>query len=272
MLITSWLGRLTRTFECAFSKSISRRTRRRHPTALRFLTNSQIECLEDRALLSAVVGASIDVASHRLLIFDPSTGTQTGLVTIPNSSSNSDIVISPDGTFAYVSNFNERQIYVVDLGTKALATGVNPIPVATQAEDLAITPDGKYLLVVDGSGLNPIVVVDTATRATASTLSDGIGHSAVDVTAAGDVLVGTVNNGTTRRYLIDGAGQLSFTGQTISNGGQNVTAAPNGVTAIEAGGSAITSFAISGMSPTATVSPGGNLQSFALSPDGSKLY
>jgi hypothetical protein len=272
MLLTSWLSGVCRSVSSMRPFTGPRSPVRRRDTTLRRLANSLIEGLEDRSLLSAVVGASIDVASHQLLIFDPTTGTQTGQVAIPNGAQNSDIVISPDGNFAYVSVFQEQKVYVVDLNTKSLASGTNPIAVATPAEDLAITPDGKYLLVVDGGNISPIVVVDTATRATVSVTNDGIGHSAVEVTANGDVLVGSVNNGTTRHYQIDGAGQLSFTGQSISSGGQNVIAAPNGVSGIEADSTSITSFAISSMSSVSHISPGGNVQSLVLSPDGSKLF
>lgn len=279
MIISSWLAQLARSVSNTFAAKSQRRLHRRLSLHSRISVrgshrgfSTTVEGLEDRSLLSAVVGAAIDAATHQLLIFDPASGTQTGLVTIPSSAQKSDIAISPDGSLAYVSVFQEQKVYVVDLATNSLASGTNPISVATPAEDLVVTPDGKYLLVVDGSGVNPIVVVDTATRSTVSVLNDGLGHSAVDVTAAGDVLVGSVNNGTTRRYWMDSSGQLTFSGQTISNGGQNVVAAPNGIVAVQADFNRITSFVISSMTSAATVIPGGTIQSAVFSPDGTNLY
>lgn len=61
------------------------------------------------------VGVAIDDSGERLLIFDPATGTQTGLVTIPNSDFHLDTVISPDGKFAYVSSFNSNRIYIATI-------------------------------------------------------------------------------------------------------------------------------------------------------------
>lgn len=69
----------------------------------------------------------------RLMVFEPSTGTQIGLVSIPSSDS-LDTVISPDGNYAYVPSFGDGKIFVVDMTTKALASGINPINVGGNME------------------------------------------------------------------------------------------------------------------------------------------
>lgn len=223
------------------------------------------------ANVGPAVGVAVDLPGSRLLIFDPGTGTQTGVVNLP-SGNKYDAVISPDGKYAYVSSFNESTIYVVDLTTKALASGINAITVSTFAEDMAITPDGKYLLVVDGSITYPICVVDTTTRTEISTLSEGVAHTGITVTAQGNVLVGIDNTQQTRRYTLNSNGVLTYTGQQLAIGSQNVTAAPNGLTAVQTNQSQLTSFVISGMTTVSTITPGVTVLGMSFSPDGTKLY
>ena len=219
------------------------------------------------------VGVAVDLGSSRLLIFDPATGTQTGLVSIPSGSRKFDAVISPDGKFAYVSDFESLQVWVVDLNTKALATGTNPIPVPTTlAEDLAISSDGRFLLAVDGSGTMPIVVIDTATRSIASTFSTGTSNTGIEVTQNGDVLVG-VGQSVTQRFTLSPAGTLTFTGQSLSGFSFNTTAAPNGNFAVATRlGGTVASFAVSGMSQVSSISVPETVVSMAFSADGTKLY
>jgi PKD repeat protein len=219
------------------------------------------------------VGVSIDDAGSRLLIFDPTTGTQTGLVSIPTGGETLDAVVSPDGKFAYVSDFGNQRVWIVDLTTKALASGVNVISVPTFAEDMVITSDGKFLLVVDGGGGgSPIVVVNTATRAVASTFNTGGDNVGVEVTQNGDVLVG-VGFSQVRRFTLSATGTLTYTGQVLFNNYFNTTAAPNGVFAVTTNaGNAIASFAISGMAQVSGVSVPEAVVNMAFSADGSKLY
>src|SRR5689334_23353488 len=114
-----WNTRMSNTLTARGRAAGARRRAVRHRPAL--------EGLEDRVLLS---GVAVDDGTSRLFAFDDLTGTPTGLVSLPTSSGTLlDAVISPDKTLAYVSDFYNQRVWVVDLATNALSSGTNPISV-----------------------------------------------------------------------------------------------------------------------------------------------
>ncbi|UUO01065.1 YncE family protein [Mycolicibacterium novocastrense] len=87
----------------------------------------------------------------------------------------SDIVISPDGTRAYVANYNHGTVTVLDIDptspTYNTVIDVSPLPggqnitVGPNPHSLAVTPDGKRLYVTHytGNGGNTVTVVNIDT-------------------------------------------------------------------------------------------------------------
>ncbi|MDQ1351170.1 MAG: hypothetical protein QG657_1472 [Acidobacteriota bacterium] len=73
-----------------------------------------------------------------------------------------DMVITPNGKTAIVSNFGDSKIFFIDIsgGFDATPTLLGQARVGFFAEDMAITPDGKYVLVTDGGFSARIAVVD----------------------------------------------------------------------------------------------------------------
>ena len=207
-------------------------------------------------------------------MFDPATGTQTGLVSIPGANQTLDTVIDPAGQFAYVSDFSPQRIWVVDLATQALASGTNPIVIGFFAEDLDITSDGQYLLVTDGGSGNAISSISTTTRTVVNTFNVGTTANAV-TTRGSDVLVGDFNGAIVRRLSINGSGVLSNTGQAsgAGTGGFNTTISPSGATALvhEPSGT-VTSILVSGMSTVNSAAPGDTIVATAFRPDGNAFY
>ena len=61
-----------------------------------------------------------------------------------------EIVITPNGKTAYVSNYNDGAVYPVTLKTGVVGTGI-PVPAAY---GLAMSPDGSYVLAGDGTCCN----------------------------------------------------------------------------------------------------------------------
>lgn len=57
------------------------------------------------------------------------------------------IVITPNGKTAYVSNYNDGAVYPVTLKTGVVGAGI-PVPAAYA---LAISPDGSYVLAGNGT-------------------------------------------------------------------------------------------------------------------------
>lgn len=261
-------------------KSVAQRLRswflprklRRSQQRTRFL---RIEQMEERALL-ANIGVSIDNAAHNLLIFDPATGTQTGLVSIPTTSYTLDTVIAPTGNFAYVSDFSASRVWVVDLAAKTLASGTNPISVTTFAEDLDITDDGHYLLVSDGGSGGSFAVVDTTAHMQVFSGNTPGGGAIAISTQGTDVLISSASNPTYRYSINPASGALRYTGQLNAVGGMNVTISPNGTTALvhNAFGGAVTSILVSGMTTldSTPIFIGTTIEATAFSPDGKHFY
>jgi YVTN family beta-propeller protein len=76
--------------------------------------------------------------------------------TIPVRSEPNAIVITPDGTEAYVANFNANAVSIIDTATNA----VRSVTVAAGGDAIAITPDGAEAYVVSFEGVAS--VIDTA--------------------------------------------------------------------------------------------------------------
>lgn len=96
------------------------------------------------------------------------------MATIPVGTGPRAIAFAPDGTAAYVANFNSSDISVIDTASRSV---VATIPLAAQSEPtgIAITPDGATLYVTDDRviGMPPVAsrlfVISTATRTLVTT-------------------------------------------------------------------------------------------------------
>ena len=122
-----------------------------------------------------------------------------------------DVVVTPDGQTALISNFGDMAVFFVDI-TDAL----NPSVVATVtlpffAEDIALSADGQYALVTDG-GFSPVVasihipsatLVDVAELGTAYT-------NAVDVAPDGTVVMADFFGGVIHATLLGATGQFTY--------------------------------------------------------------
>ncbi len=80
-----------------------------------------------------------------------------------------DVVITPNGKKAFVSNFGDSRIYCLDIagGFNAEPSIIGYVDIPFFAEDMDITPDGKWVLVTDG-GFSPrcaVVDIETLTLA-----------------------------------------------------------------------------------------------------------
>lgn len=197
---------------------------RTHPTTMFARTLTSLAFFAT-SLVAQNLGMITD-RSGRAFVFDPDTDTLLGTVVLTGTSLPIfDCVITKDLKRGFIADFNNRRVWVIDLTTAppSLASGTNPIPVSVFAEDLSLSRDQKFLLVADGGGSGqPLSVVDVAQQKEINTLSLGAtsNPSAVEVCPDGSVLVVERTSGTTtriRRYTIDGAGNLTDTGQVLGN-------------------------------------------------------
>jgi YVTN family beta-propeller protein len=94
-----------------------------------------------------------------------------------------EVAITPDGTRAYVTNYNVNSVSVIDTATNtvdttiSLGTNRNPFGVA-------ITPDGSRAYVTINSP-NLVAVIDLATNTVVTTIPVGVGPVGVAVTPDG---------------------------------------------------------------------------------------
>ncbi len=82
------------------------------------------------------------------------------------------VVVTPDGSTAYVSSPNNNKVFPVNLTTHAVGTG---IPV-NDAWGLAMSPDGKYVIAGDGTccfDTTDVYVIKTSNNTITATLNTG---------------------------------------------------------------------------------------------------
>lgn len=105
------------------------------------------------------------------------------------------VAVTPDGTKAYVSNYESEGMSVIDTGTHAV---VSTVIVGHSAKDLEVTPNGTrlYQAKFDSSAAG---VYDTSTDAIVDAVLDlGKGPTAVAITSTGKLYV---TNATSKRCV-----------------------------------------------------------------------
>jgi len=233
---------------------------------------------EGDACDSIPVGMVLDNSTKTAVVFDLRGSDVVGTVPVGPGSAVGDCAIQPDSRLGFATDFESR-VWVIDLASSPprRAAGINPIPISNPGEDLAVTPDGRYVVTCDGAGIvTPVSVIDIASRVQRSIFSLGTDCNSVDVCGDGSVLVGSYNAGTVRRLLMDPAGLLSDSGETLFvNGPRNVYCAPDARSGLVlgTGDSSIRSFLIPGLTPVdqRTLSSFG-VVSGAVAGDGTTVY
>ena len=194
-----------------------------------------------------------------------------------------DVVVTPDGETAIVSNFGDSKIFFIDIsggfnGTPVLL-GSCDIPFF--AEDMDVTPDGKYVLVTDG-GFSPYIgVVNIAGRYLVQSFYTGVHNAqAVAITPDGGmVVVADYFGGAIHSFTLSGS-NLAYkqTEWIMPFRPVNIAISPDGKTVIAAtaGHSILCSFLIDSLGQVCfkgpIAMPSRNGQSCVFSHDGTKAY
>ena len=113
-------------------------------------------------------GRSIYVVGDRVNVVDVGSGAVVRRVAVGVAPEG--VVISPDGTRAYVVNFSSRDVSVIDTRTNELIGA--PIPVGIGPERLAISPNGRNVY-VSNLEADSVSVIDTGTNRVAATIPVG---------------------------------------------------------------------------------------------------
>jgi DNA-binding beta-propeller fold protein YncE len=196
-----------------------------------------------------------------------------------------DVVITPDGNTAIVSNFGDSTIWFIDIsgGFDVPPTILGSKRIGFFAEDMVITPNGQYVLVTDGGFSARIAVVDIATRQLIANNLLGTRYAnAVEITPNGQtVLTADYFAGRVHAYTLNYAdGSLIHinSAKMLPFRPVNVTVSPDGRTVITsiAGSStcAILCFDDAGelIYKEHIAMPSMNGQSCVFSKDGTKAY
>ena len=217
------------------------------------------------------VGAVVnDLTDNSVTFFDVETNEIVATVSIPGTSAAGDVVITNDRSMAFVTNFTNT-VYAIDL-TNFTAT---PIAVSPPSEELSLTADGQFLLVSDGSATQPIGVVDIATLTEIGTFNAGHDINSHDVGFNGSVVFTSWNADQIRRLTIDGAGNLTDTGESLPIlNPLNIYLAPDGRTGVATAVSGnLLSFATSGLqSQSAFILGASDFHSGVFSPLADRFY
>lgn len=116
------------------------------------------------------------------------TATNTMVSTIPISDYATDVAITPNGRYAYVTHYYSGTVSVIDTATNTVVDSLVPMAGYT-ANAVAISPNGSRAYVAnylnDGTGTGIVSVIDTATNTVVSTISVGNYPHAVAFTPDG---------------------------------------------------------------------------------------
>ena len=181
------------------------------------------------------------------------------------------VAITPDGKYAYVTNYGGNSVSVIEAG---LRRNVGTIKVGEGPIGIAITPDGKYAYVTDRDG-NEASVISTQSKTVVKSIPIGDGPVGVAISPTGNLAYVTVF--AENRVKLINTETMAVTGAPIEVGTSPIAIefTPGGaayvvdenakeISAINAVTRKVTSI------PLAAAS--GEPRGIAISPDGTKAY
>ncbi|MCU1412335.1 MAG: hypothetical protein JWR04_3042 [Rhodoglobus sp.] len=189
-----------------------------------------------------------------------------------------DVVISPDGSTAYVSNYGDDDAGTVSVVDIAAGSTTATIPVGERPAGLAVSPDGALLYVAENSFAHPAVsVIATESRSVVATVPLPGTGSLLNVAFSPDGL---------KAYVVHGfdttSGSLDIIDVTTSTYERQIPltgyGSPYDIVVSHDGATAYVSlgdrgvFGVDIASGTITGVPSGIARGLALSPDGTKIY
>ena len=223
------------------------------------------------------LGIVAESARRRISIFD--TDTLEVLQQLPLDADVIDVAVTRDCTRAFVSSFNTRTMFQIDLCSMP-ARVIGSAVSTTFLEDVAVTPDGRFALSVDGSAANQnIVSYSSRLNAFVSTLPTSAQAVAVSPISRELVLTAQYFNNNVHRFVIRQNGTLEDTGQSFPVGQRpiNIIFSPSGEFAFVAANDSDRIDVLSTLIPDNVVLLGSapsspNPQSLAITRDGRHVF
>lgn len=212
-----------------------------------------------------------------LLSLDMVKGTNNHLIAVGGPhQSRADVVLSPDGTTAYLTDATNQVVWIVNTSTAEIEDHVT---VGVCINTLAISPDGGFLYAASPHcGSKPIIsVIDTAARIVASTIPYDcpLGSCLLDLAMAPDgSLLYVTNDNADSMLVIDTATNsvsttVTFNSLTLPSA---VAVTPDGTKAYVGGDSAVLVIDTATLLVTATIAEATQNRAIVISPDGQSAY
>ena len=210
------------------------------------------------------------IDSHPIVVAMPSV-----VATIAVGDGPGGIALSPDGSRAYVTRFDDDLVSVIDTTTNAV---IATIPVGDYPVQVVVTPDGGYAYVSNPVG-DTVSVIDTATNTVVATVPGG-GQAPNGVAVSPDgayvyfsSAVASLNAGKSVS-VVETATNTVVDVITVGDSPTSVAVSPDGATIYVANSADGTVSVIDAASNsvTDTITVGGGPVGLAVSPDGARVY
>jgi len=153
----------------------------------------------------------------------PSNPLSSTVATITVGTSPNEIVITPNGLYAYVTNQVSNNVSVIDVTTN---TVVATVAVGTSPAWVAITPNGQYAYVAN-YGSNNVSVIDISTNTVVATVAVGTFPWAVAVTPNGQYAYVT-SYGSNNVSVIDVTSNTVVATVAVGKSPEGIAITPNG--------------------------------------------
>ncbi len=206
--------------------------------------------------------ALLAAAGMALFYWLPLPDCQLAVYTVPE-----ELVVAPDGQFAYLSDSHAKRLLVFSLADNRLAANL-PLPASTR--EIAVSRDGAkaYLLAVDPAGA--ILVVDTASKKVERRIEIDGNPAGLGVSADGSRLY-TVQTGLRRLAALDAVSGKVVASVPLEDGGAAIAVAPDGKSVIVGHAHGVAVFDAQGLRSSMDYDTREAVARFALSPDGTRL-
>ena len=179
------------------------------------------------------------------------------------------VAITPDGNYAYVTNYGSGTVSVIDISTNTVTTTVT---VGTNPVGVAITPDGNYAYVTN-NGSGTVSVIDTSLNTISTTVTVGSYPYAVAITPDSSYVY-IANSGSGTVSVIEISSNTVTTTVTVGTDPYAVAITPDGNYAYVTNNSpgTVSVIEISTNTVTTTVTVGTNPVGVTITPDGNYAY
>ncbi len=157
--------------------------------------------------------------------------------TIPVGSGPSGIAIAPSGNYAYVTNWNNNTVSVINTSTNAVIKTISA-GIGFNPYGIAITPNGNYAYVTNSNN-ETVSVINTTTNAVINIITVGFGPLGVAIAPSGNyAYVANSNNNTVSvintttnaviKTISVGVGSGPYGSAGVGSGPDGIAITPNG--------------------------------------------